>query len=104
MPAVRTKQYLVVTTAGAGALTGPNVRPAPAGPVRVSLLIQNTGANPGLFRFDGAVRNDGSDITVAAGAFLPIFWSEGTACPNESLNFASLLATKWAVIEGVTTP
>ena len=97
MPALKTKQYLVLTLAGA-----PSVSPGPAVPERRYLKIQNTGANPGRFRFGGATRADGSDMTFAAGQVETFHTGDGL-CPSESLNFSSAAATSWAVIEGTIT-
>lgn len=94
MPALKTKQYLVLTQAGAASFS-----PGPAVPERRYLAIQNTGANAGRFRFGGATRADGSDVAFAAGA-LVIFSPTPDLCPIESLNFSSLLGTSWSVIEG----
>jgi len=95
MPALKTKQYIVVCGAGVA-----NVSPGPAVPERRYLIIQNTGANPGRFRFGGAVRNDGGDYVFAAGQ-REIFHSGDGLCPSESLNFSGLaVATTFSVIEG----
>lgn len=95
MPALRTKQYLVASPAA-----GPSTSPGPMVPNRATLRFQNTGANPGLFRFGGATRGDGSDLTVAAGATVS-YDQDASTCPKESLNFSSVAGTTWAVIEGV---
>lgn len=94
MPALRTKQYGIVSTAAAT-----SVRPGPAVPNRRYLMIQNTGANPGLFRFGGSTRGDGSDMLFAAGT--GVILSTESVCPIEDLNFSSVLGTTWSVIEGV---
>lgn len=99
MPALKTKQYLVATLS-----TDVNKTPGPAVPERAYLAVQNTGANEGLFRFGGPVRRDGSDIEFATGAMV-IFSSYPGLCPTESLNFASVAGTTWAVVEGtILTP
>lgn len=94
MQALRTKQYGVTSLAAAE-----SKKPGPAVLSRRYLMVQNTGANPGLFRFDGACRNDGSDLLFAAGA--GVIFSTDNVCPTESLNFFSTLGTTWTVIEGV---
>lgn len=92
--AVRVKQYVVVAKANTPQ------RPTPAVPNRVMLLIQNTGANPGLVRFVGEVRQDGGDIVLAAGAFSPL-WDQKDSTPNDALNFFSTAGTTFAVLEMV---
>lgn len=93
MPAVRTQQYGVKLAAAETS------RPTTAVPNRKSLFIQNTSVNPGLFRFDGAPRQDGSDILFSSGQVQR--WDIPDTCPTDSLNFFSTLATTWCVIEGV---
>jgi hypothetical protein len=99
MPAISTKQFKVITPAGSNAPTT-CVAASPALPGRTLLLIQNTGANPGLIHFKEGVQGDGSDIAVAAGAFAPLF-DHATTCPREKVNLGSASATTWAVLEQV---
>jgi hypothetical protein len=88
------KIYGVTCTAGAA------VQPTAAVPNRIMLSIQNTGANPGLVRLGGPVRNDGSDMFLAAGQFSPL-WDKAETCPTDQLNFFSALGTTFSVIETV---
>lgn len=94
MPVNRTQQYSVTCPAGE-LVTGVS----PHVPKRVLLVIQNTGANPGLFRIEKQVQLDGGDYVIAAGAELRFVEPEN--CPSESLNFYSALGTTFAVFEGV---
>ncbi len=96
MPASRTKTYLV--KAAPGDTTG--TPPIPTNPRRLGLIIQNTGAAPGLVRFGDTVKNDGSDLLLAAGTFAPA-WSTPETTPVESVNFFSTTGTTFCVIETV---
>lgn len=96
MPAPRTKTYLVKAAAG----IAPTTPPVPTNPRRIALLIQNTGQSPGLVRFSDPVKNDGSDIMVAAGVILPP-WTQGDTTPREAINFFSAIGTTFAVMETV---
>lgn len=88
------------TPAGSNTPTN-SVRLSPATPNRTFLLIQNTGANPGLLRLGNKVQADGGDLTVpAGGAFGPFDIAE--TCPTESIDIGSALATTWAIIEGTS--
>lgn len=94
MPLRRTKTYQVVTAAAA-----PSIRPVPENPRRVAIFVQNTGVNPGVMRFGGATAGNGSDIAFATLATLIL--NQADTCPLESLNFSSVLATTWCVMETV---
>jgi hypothetical protein len=96
MPAVRTKTYLV--KAAPGVTTG--TPPIPTNPRRIALFVQNTGAAPGLVRLGDTVKNDGSDILLASGEFIPP-WQTPETCPVETVNFFSTDGTTFCVIETV---
>jgi hypothetical protein len=74
--------------------------PIPTNPRRIALVIQNTGAAPGLVRFGDTVKNDGSDLLLAAGMFAPP-WQTPETTPIESINFFSQNGTTFAVLETV---
>lgn len=74
--------------------------PIPTNPRRLGLIIQNTGSTPGLVRFGDTVKNDGSDLLLAAGEFAPP-WSQPETTPIESVNFFSSDGTTFCVIETV---
>jgi hypothetical protein len=95
MPRAKIRQYGVQSKAGEK-----STRPTPAVGDRIFLVIQNTGANPGLLRFGGPVRGDGSDLLFAAGS-APLIFDQADSCPNDDLNFQSTLGTSWAVLERV---
>lgn len=99
MPAISTKQFKVITPAGSNTPTT-CVAASPAIPGRTLLLIQNTGANPGLVHFKEGVQGDSSDIEVASKGFVPLFDQVAT-CPKEKVNLGSILATTWAIVEQV---
>jgi hypothetical protein len=96
LQASRTKIYLV--KAAPGDTTGNP--PIPTNPRRLGLVIQNTGAAPGLVRFGDTVKNDGSDLLLAAGEFAPA-WLTPETTPIESVNFFSESGTTFCVIETV---
>lgn len=91
---VRNKHYPLATAAGGG-----SSRPLPANDKRVSIAIQNTGTNPGQYRFGDSNQGPGPDFTLIAGGFVK--WDQADTCPTEGLNLSSVLATTWAVMEGV---
>lgn len=91
--ALNTKQYVVVCAAAAK-----SKRAAPDLKNRMSLYIQNTGANAGLVRFGSDCRGDGGDILLASGNALK--WDIPETTPNESLNFMSVAGTTFCVYEG----
>jgi hypothetical protein len=91
----RSKHYLVRADAGA-------VEPTPpvsGNPGRIGLLVQNTGGNLGLLRFNGPPLGDGSDIQLGAGDSFK--WEHCETTPTESLNFFSTAGTTFAVLETV---
>lgn len=94
MPALNLKQYQVICEPA-----GESKSPGPAVPERRYLVIQNTGANPGRFRFGGPVRGDGGDMLFSAGQ-VQILSPAPDLCPTDSLNFQSAAGTTWAVLEG----
>lgn len=96
------KHYGAVSVATVLALIEANgsKRVAPAAPDRTLLLIQNTGANPGLLRFSESCKGDGSDLVIAVGSFW--LWDQADTCPVEAVNLASVLGTTWAILEGTT--
>lgn len=93
MPA--SKHYGFLTAAA----TQPDAAVSPDNAGRVSLFIQNTGANPGLLRFGNPCKVDGTDIAVAAGA--AIQFNENSAIIRQSFWLYSALATTWAIVEAV---
>lgn len=106
MPATRliTKQSKAVSVASTLADIKKNskrISPQTDSPtsVRVSLIIQNTGVNPGFLHFAEDVQGDGSDLVLAAGEVRE--WKDARTTPREAVNVASVLGTTWAVIEGV---
>jgi hypothetical protein len=90
MPAA--KQYVVIVAAG-----DVNNRITPAGARRIGIVIQNTGVNPCVYRWENAVQLDGGDIEMAAGGKDEYLIPE--TCPQEALNFSSTLGTTVAVVE-----
>lgn len=102
MPAISSKQYKVITAAGT-ATDATSRTAAPQAPNRTMLLIQNTGANPGLVHFGENVQGDGSDFLVASGASLPL-WDQADTTPKEKINLGSAAGTTWAILEQVTRP
>jgi hypothetical protein len=87
----RAKQYVTV----AAAATPKRVSPAGVG--RLGLIIQNTGVNPCLYRFENEVQEDGGDIEILANEkheyLIP------GSCPADALNFLSALGTTLAIVE-----
>lgn len=69
----------------------------PANPKRVLLVIQNTGVNPGRFRFEQPVQNDAGDQVLAS--MERVILDNPDTCPAEGVNFLSDLGTTFAVIE-----
>ena len=98
MPAISTKQFKVITNAGSNA-PQTSVAASPALSGRTLLVIQNTGANPGLLHFREPVQGDGSDILVAAGQLYS--FQQSDTCPREKVNLGSAAATTWAILEQV---
>lgn len=90
------KHYGAAPLAGTNNPTG-SLRVTPANPKRISLLIQNTGANPGLVRFEEPIQGNGSDLLFAAGAGL--LWDKSDACPVSAINVGSELGTSFAIVE-----
>lgn len=76
---------------------GGSITVTPANPKRIALLIQNTGANPGLVRFEEPIQGDGSDLLFAAGAGL--LWDRADTCPVSAINVGSALGTTFAIVE-----
>ena len=95
MRRVNYKQYNVVLTA-AEVYSAPFT---PQGPNRVGLIIQNTGDNPALIRFEIGVQFDGGDFELAPGAMLP--WTHPDNCPHSQISAYSELGTTLAVLEGI---
>ena len=87
----RAKQYVATVAALE------NKRIAPAGVKRLGVSIQNTGLNPGRYRFENAVQLDGGDVTLVPGAkddyLIP------GSCPADAINLYSVLGTTFAIIE-----
>lgn len=104
MPAVkaiyprRTKNYGINARAGSD---NPQtcVQVVPNSPNRAMLLIQNTGGNPGVVRFDGPVQGDGSDLLFDAGSGL--LFDRADTCPENLIAFGSALGTTFTVLEQV---
>lgn len=92
---VRNKTYNFVTPTPAGVTQ----RPVPENPNRVSLVIQNTGAQPGQVRFGAPNLTAAQDFTWAAGQFTK--WDQADTCPLDSVNLNSAAATTWTVMEGI---
>ena len=90
---VRNKTYPLTTAAGAA-----STRPVPTNPNRVSLIIQNTGANPGQVRFAEPGQGVGADMLWVAGFIFK--WDQADTCPKEAINVSSTLATTWVIVEG----
>ena len=68
----------------------------PVNPSRISLFIQNTGANGGYVRFGSPNQGQGFDVTVVPlGSFK---WDQADTCPTEALYFTG--NTSWCVMEG----
>lgn len=76
-----------------------SVRVAPTNPKRILLMIQNTGANAGLVRFEEPIQGDGSDILFAPGAGL--LFDRGDTCPQGAVNVGSSAGTTFTILEGV---
>lgn len=93
MPATN-KHYPLASAAG-----GANTRPLPANDKRVSIVVQNTGGNPGQVRFADPTQGVGFDFTLAPGDTFK--WDQADTCPTEALNLSSTYGTTWAVMEGV---
>lgn len=88
------KTYFVQTgTTGAD----PSVPPVPTNPARIGLIIQNTGANPGVLRFGGPPQGAGKDLAFSAGQREP--WLQSDTTPLEAIYFLSAAATTWCVVE-----
>lgn len=95
------KHYGAVSKATLAAnIPNESERVAPLAPNRTLLVVQNTGANPGLLRFGEPCKGDGTDLVVAAGAF--VSWDQADTCPVEAINLVSILGTSWAILEGLT--
>lgn len=98
MPAPRTtKTYLASTTP-----TAPIQAPVPFNSQRIALLVQNTGAKPGNLRLGPPPQGNGSDIMLAAGAFIK--WDQADTCPQEAVNVACVAqadSTTWAIMETI---
>lgn len=92
MPLVN-KTYPVVSQAG-----GASTRPLSDNPSRKSLIIQNTGGNPGQVRFGAANQGPGADLTFIAGQMER--WDQPGTCPLESVNLSAVLGTTWCIVEG----
>lgn len=90
------KQYAVTSPVGSNT-PQTSVQISPNNDRRISLIIQNTGANPGLLQFSNPVKGDGSDLTIAALGILIL--NQDTTCPTEAINVGSALATTWAILE-----
>lgn len=99
MPSRSTKQFKASSPASATFPAG-SQRVSPANDLRTLLVIENTGANPGLVHFKEQVQGDGSDFLVAAGGFLN--YQQSDTCPTEAVNIGSTLGTTWAILEQVT--
>lgn len=96
----RTKQY------GIPAISGSNtpetsVRVAPASPNRTMLIIQNTGDNDGMVRFDGAIQGDGTDMLFPAGGAGLVF-DRASTCPEAEIWVGSADGTTFSFVEQVT--
>lgn len=98
MPATngRTKHYRMLVAANSNT-PQTSVRASPQTPGRIAMWIQNTGANPGLLHIKENVQGDGSDFTLASGAFIN-FDQLGT-CPTEAINVGSAAGTTFSIIE-----
>jgi hypothetical protein len=88
------KPYNVTSVAAA-----PSQQPVPANPKRVSLIIQNTGANVGYVRFGTSTQGVGLDFEWTAGFLLK--WDQADTCPKEGINLSSVAGTTWAIMEGI---
>lgn len=91
MPA--SKQYSAILTANQA-----RIGIFPANDRRVGLIIQNTGVNPVLLRFENEVQQDGGDFELAAGESLT--WTDRFA-PIERLSALSILGTTLAIMETI---
>lgn len=97
-----TQQYLVRLAAGEN-----KQGIAPNTPNRTKLVVQNTGANPALLKFNGkivgaggATIGDGSEFVLYAGD-MPFTFSD--PCPVEAFSIASILGTTVSVLETTET-
>lgn len=88
----KAKQYVVIVAPG-----DINNRITPAGAKRIGIIIQNTGVNPCVYRWENAVQLDQGDIELAAGGMDRYLIPE--TCPEQALNFSSTLGTTVAVVE-----
>lgn len=90
-PEINFKQYLVTVPA----LTKlPGV--GPNNPKRVYLRVQNTGANPLLFRFGEDIQLDQSDIVIIAGDSVTF----NDPCVTLRTSFYSVAGTTVSIVEG----
>ena len=67
---------------------------------RTLLMIQNTGANPGLVRFGEPILGDGTDLLFTPGSGL--LFDRASTCPEGAINLGSNLGTTFAILEQVT--
>lgn len=95
----RTKCFGQIVPAGSNTAET-SVRVVPGNPERTMLVIQNTGANAGLVRFEEPVQGDGGDILFEAGSGL--VWDRAATCPEAAINVGSLLGTTFSITEQVT--
>lgn len=101
MPAGRrTKQYVGIAPIGSNTVNNCK-RIVPGNPARRMLLIQNTGSNDGLIRFEEPVQGDGGDMLFAAGAGL--LWDRSETCPESAINIGSANGTTFCIIEQIET-
>jgi hypothetical protein len=104
MPAVKpiyprhTKQYGINCLVGSDTPQN-SVNVVPSSPNRSMLMIQNTGPNPGVIRFDGPVQGDESDMLFASGSGL--LFDRSDTVPETSISFGSALGTTFCVLEQV---
>lgn len=90
----KTKTYPAVS--GPGASTDPVL---PQNPERLALYIQNTGANPGVYRLGGPPQGSGQDPALTAGSREK--WDQVDTCPLESVSVQSAAATTWVIMETI---
>jgi len=76
-----------------------SVRVTAANPKRILLMIQNTGANPGLVRFEEPIQGDGSDMLFESKSGL--VFDRSDTCPQGAVNIGSELGTTFMIMEGV---
>lgn len=100
MPASRTTKQYVVRMAAGDNQTGvaPSVNGV-SGATRVGLSIQNTGINPGTYKWESPI----GSTTPDAGAFLLAAGEKhdwiAPNCPQERLSCQSTLGTTFAIAE-----